>query len=109
MGGDNNKLEEIRAGVQAIQEDQSRRNTEEDEREKAKLVEAAKIAREIVDHAKDEARQLLLGQNIDTSKIPLICNKIVKIQSDLSWMKTLLVGVLGGIGTLVIMFIAKGA
>lgn len=68
-------------------------------------LEAEKIALELVEHAKETARQMLLGTNLDTSKIPLICNKIVKIQSDLAWMKWAVMGIAGGIGYIVIQLI----
>lgn len=45
--------------------------------------EAEKVAIELVEHAKETARQMLLGTNLDISKIPLICNKILIIDSNI--------------------------
>lgn len=50
--------------------------------------EAAVIAKELVEHAKETARQMLLNTTLDVSKIPLICNKVVQIQSDIAQMRT---------------------
>lgn len=78
--------------------------------EKAKEVkdEAAKIAVELIAHAKETARQMMLNTNLDTSKIPLICNKIVKIQSDMAWMKWLLTGLVAGVGYVVVQLLVHG-
>lgn len=70
--------------------------------------EAEKVALELIEHAKETARQMLLGTNLDTSKIPLICNKIIKIQSDLAWLKYLVLGLTGGVGYIVIELILRG-
>lgn len=70
--------------------------------------EADKIALELVAHAKETARQMLLSTNLDTSKIPLICNKIVSIQKDVEWLKYLIMGALGGVMMILIkLFIIK--
>lgn len=74
--------------------------TPEEQKAFAIKEEAVKIAEELISHAKETARQMLLGTNLDTSKIPLICNKIVKIQSDLAWLKWLVMGMVGGIGVI---------
>lgn len=50
--------------------------------------EAAKIAEDLILHAKETARQMLLGTNLDTSKIPLICMKIVAIDKRLEGIET---------------------
>lgn len=68
-------------------------------------LEAARIAEELVSHAKETARQMLLNTNLDTSKIPLICNKIIKMQTDLAWLKWLVMGSTTGVGGLLILVI----
>lgn len=73
------------------------REREEEARAEALRLEAAKIAEELIAHAKETARQMLLGTNLDTSKIPLICNKIIKIQVDLAWLKWLVMGSTTGV------------
>lgn len=40
-------------------------------------------------------------------RIPIICNDVLTIKADLRWIKWLLMGVCGGIGLLVIAFLAK--
>lgn len=70
--------------------------------------EAVKVAKDLVEHAKETARQMLLTTNLDVSQIPLICNKIVRIQSDLRWMKWLLTGVVGGVGYIAVELIIHG-
>ena len=49
--------------------------------------EAEDIALKLVEHAKETARQMLVGTNLDTSKIPLICEKIKVIQVDIGEIK----------------------
>lgn len=49
--------------------------------------EAATIAKELVEHAKETARQMLLNTNLDISKIPLICERIGVIKDDISGIK----------------------
>lgn len=70
--------------------------------------EAVKVARELVEHARETARQMLLGTNLDTSKIPLICNKIVQIQTDLAWMKWITTALAGGVGLIALKILTKG-
>lgn len=69
--------------------------------------EAVKVAEDLVIHAKETARQMLLHTNLDVSQIPLICNKIVDIkkdmgimQTDMAIMKKLVWGITTGIGGL---------
>ena len=80
---------------------------------------AVKVAEDLVAHAKEVARQMLLGMELDLEKIPLICKKIVtlqedsqensknivKIQTDISWLRWLSVGIAGGIGLIVVSII----
>lgn len=40
-------------------------------------------------------------------RIPIICNDILTIKADLKWIKWLVMGVCGGIGILVVTFLAK--
>lgn len=40
-------------------------------------------------------------------RIPIICNDVMQIKADLQWIKWLVMGVVGGIGILVITFLAK--
>lgn len=76
---------------------------------------AEAIAQDLIETAKETARQMLLHTNLDTSKIPLICNKIVKIEeslaentldtnkikNDISWIKWLVMGETAGIGVII--------
>lgn len=68
-------------------------------------VEAEKIALELVSHAKETARQMLLAVNLDTSQIPLICNRINRIEERLTLMQWLLFGIVTGIGAIVVALI----
>lgn len=74
------------------------------EDQKADLIkkEAVEVAKDLIDHARETARQMLLGTNLDTSKIPLICNKIVKIEESLVWIRWSVMGIFGGIGVIFI-------
>lgn len=69
-----------------------------------KLLEKAEAAAQnTLISASEEAKQILYDANLDVNKVNLICNKIVKIQSDLVWTKYLL----GAIGTLLLYIIFK--
>lgn len=50
----------------------------------------------------DEGTKKLLIQ-----KIPLLCVDVLKIKSDIQWIKWFILGIAGGIGGLVILFLAK--
>lgn len=86
------------------------------EDDKAILIkeEAVKVARDLIDHAKETARQMLLGTSLDTSKIPLICDRVGKIElrlttmdSNMVWITRLCLAIAGGIGTLVIIYLSR--
>jgi len=70
-----------------------RRDESDKEKAKATLSEAAKLAVTLVEHAKEEARQMLLEKGIDTAKIQLICR-------DVSWLKKATIGLYVFISTL---------
>lgn len=46
--------------------------------------EAIRVAKELVTHAQETARQMILNSNLDVSKLPLICFKIIEIQKNIS-------------------------
>lgn len=46
--------------------------------------EAVEVAKTLVAHAQETARQMILLTNLDTSKIPLICHKINDINEHLA-------------------------
>jgi hypothetical protein len=52
--------------------------------------EAVQIAKELVDTAKETARQMLLNTNLDISKIPLICDRIGTIKKDINEIKEIM-------------------
>ena len=45
---------------------------------------AEQVALDLVEHAKETARQMLLKTNLDISQIPRICDDIRKIKTDLA-------------------------
>lgn len=48
------------------------------------------LAFEVLETAKETARQMILSTNLDVSRIPLICNKIIAIQEDIDEIKTII-------------------
>lgn len=40
-------------------------------------------------------------------RIPIICNDILQIKSDLSWIKWLMMGIVGGVGALALTYLTK--
>ncbi len=101
-----NLLFEINQKLKELQNVKDSQNIEDEKVAELKKT-AEDIAKELVEHAKETARQMLLTTNLDVSKIPLICNKIVSIQNDLSWIKWLVIGMIGGIGGLFVFILSK--
>lgn len=49
-----------------------------------KKAEAIEVAKKLIEHAQETARQMILNSNLDVSKLPLICFKIIEIQKNVS-------------------------
>lgn len=67
-----------------------------------------------VEHMAEAFRKVLsegevgVGQRaILVKRIPIICNDILQIKSDLSWIKWLMMGIVGGVGALALTYLTK--
>lgn len=83
--------------------------------------EAEKVALDLIEHARETARQMLLNTNLDVSQIPRICDDIRKIktdltsntiateriQIDLAWLKWGFMGIAGGMGATFLTILIK--
>lgn len=71
------------------------------------VLKAEKKAIIVLSEAEKKAQQLLYDANLDINKVNLICNKIIKIQVDLAWIKWVVMGTMAGVGGLFFLVLSK--